>query len=156
MQWPLQLVWWKLVLKWIGPEMPRSMITTWTGRQKWNWSSTEFYPRNWQSRSWATCNYRWLTQVSPSSGSGRTPGNKYPLSMPKLDGHVISSSYKLETFWNLLNEQLKPKGNKLLLVIKLWTWSKQGHLMNGWPMYTTLFSYIITPQPPRKELFETS
>ena len=37
--------------------MPRSMITTWTGRQKWNWSSTQFYPRPLQSRSQVTYNY---------------------------------------------------------------------------------------------------
>ena len=43
-----------------------------------------------------------------------------------IDGHEISNGYKLETFWNLLNEELKPKGNKLLSVIELWTRSKQG------------------------------
>ena len=34
-------------------------------------------------------------------------------------GIEISNGYKLETFWNLLNEELKPKGNKLLSVIDL-------------------------------------
>ena len=38
---------------------------------------------------------------------------------------AISNGYKLETFWNLLDEELKPKGNKLLFVIELWTLSKQ-------------------------------
>ena len=45
----------------------------------------------------------------------------------------ISNGYKLETFWNLLDEELKPKGNKLLLVIELWTQSKQGSKsLNEW------------------------
>ena len=35
------------------------------------------------------------------------------------EGREISKGYKLETFWNLLSEELKPKGNKLLLVIEL-------------------------------------
>ena len=48
-------------------------------------------------------------------------------------GIEISNGYKLETFWNLLDEELKPKGNKLLSVIELWTRSKQGsNLLNEW------------------------
>ena len=48
-------------------------------------------------------------------------------------GIEISNGYKLETFWSLLNEELKPKGNKLLSVIELWTWSKQGSKsLNEW------------------------
>ena len=49
------------------------------------------------------------------------------------EGREISNGYKLETFWNLLNEELKPKGNKLLSVIELWTRSKQGSKsLNEW------------------------
>ena len=49
------------------------------------------------------------------------------------EGHEISNGYKLETFWNLLDEELKPKGNKLLSVIELWTQSKQGSKsLNEW------------------------
>ena len=49
------------------------------------------------------------------------------------EGIVISNGYKLETFWNLLDEELKPKGNKLLSVIELWTRSKQGSKsLNEW------------------------
>ena len=52
------------------------------------------------------------------------------------DGHEISNGYKLETFWNLLDEELKPKGNKLLSVIELWTRSKQGSKsLNEWLTY---------------------
>ena len=48
-------------------------------------------------------------------------------------GIEISNGYKLETFWNLLDEELKPKGNKLLSVIELWTQSKQGSKsLNEW------------------------
>ena len=51
-------------------------------------------------------------------------------------GIEISNAYKLETFWNLLNEELKPKGNKLLSVIELWTRSKQGSKsLNEWLTY---------------------
>ena len=43
------------------------------------------------------------------------------------------AGYKLETFWSLLDEELKPKGNKLLSVIELWTWSNQGSKsLNEW------------------------
>ena len=49
------------------------------------------------------------------------------------EGREISNGYKLETFWNLLDEELKPKGNKLLSVIELWTRSKQGSKsLNEW------------------------
>ena len=52
------------------------------------------------------------------------------------EGHEISNGYKLETFWNLLEEELKPKGNKLLSVIELWTRSKQGSKsFNKWLTY---------------------
>ena len=47
--------------------------------------------------------------------------------------HEVCNGYKLETFWNLLEEKLKPKGNKLLSVIELWTRSKQGSKsLNEW------------------------
>ena len=49
------------------------------------------------------------------------------------EGHEISNGYKLETFWDLLDEELKPKGNKLLSVIELWTRTKQGSKsLNEW------------------------
>ena len=50
-----------------------------------------------------------------------------------VEGREISNGYKLETFWKLLDEELKPKGNKLLSVIELWTRSKQGSKsLNEW------------------------
>ena len=46
---------------------------------------------------------------------------------------ALSSRYKLQTYWNLLDEEFKPKGNKLLSIIELWTRSKQGDKpLNQW------------------------
>ena len=39
---------------------------------------------------------------------------------------TLSSGYKVQTYWDLLDEEFKPKGNKLLSIIELWTHSKQG------------------------------
>ena len=46
---------------------------------------------------------------------------------------ALSSGYKLQTYWDLLDEEFKPKGNKLLSIIELWTRSKQGDKpLNQW------------------------
>ena len=46
---------------------------------------------------------------------------------------ILSSGYKIQTYWDLLEEEFKPKGNKLLSVIELWTHSKQGDKpLNQW------------------------
>ena len=46
---------------------------------------------------------------------------------------ALSSGYKLQTYWNLLDEEFKSKGNKLLSIIELWTRSKQGDKpLNQW------------------------
>ena len=48
----------------------------------------------------------------------------------------LSSGFKLETYWNLLEEEFKPKGNKLISIIELWTQSKQGSkTLNEWLTY---------------------
>ena len=39
---------------------------------------------------------------------------------------ALSSGYKVQTYWDLLDEEFKPKGNKLLSIIELWTRTKQG------------------------------
>ena len=39
---------------------------------------------------------------------------------------ALSSGYILQNYWNLREAEFKPKGNKLLSVIELWTRSKQG------------------------------
>ena len=46
---------------------------------------------------------------------------------------ILSSGYKVQTYWVLLDEEFKPKGNKLLSIIELWTRSKQGDKpLNQW------------------------
>ena len=55
---------------------------------------------------------------------------------PATDGgrrRILSSGYKVQTYWDLLDEEFKPKGNKLLSIIELWTCSKQGDKpLNQW------------------------
>ena len=55
---------------------------------------------------------------------------------PATDGgrrRALSSGYKVQTYWDLLDEEFKPKGNKLLSIIELWTRSKQGDKpLNQW------------------------
>ena len=49
---------------------------------------------------------------------------------------VLSSGYILQNYWSLLEAEFKPKGNKLLSVIELWTRSKQGSkTLNEWLTY---------------------
>ena len=46
---------------------------------------------------------------------------------------TLSSGYKIQTYWDLLDEEFKPKGNKLLSIIESWTRSKQGDKpLNQW------------------------
>ena len=54
---------------------------------------------------------------------------------PATEGgrRILSSGYKVQTYWDLLDEEFKPKGNKLLSIIELWTRSKQGNkTLNEW------------------------
>ena len=55
---------------------------------------------------------------------------------PATDGgrrRILSSGYKVQTYWDLLDEEFKPKGNKLISIIELWTRSKQGYKpLNQW------------------------
>ena len=47
-----------------------------------------------------------------------------------------SSGYILQNYWDLLDAEFRPKGNKLLSVIELWTRSKQGSkTLNEWLTY---------------------
>ena len=57
---------------------------------------------------------------------------------PKEGGRSrpLSSGFKLETYWKLLEDEFKPKGNKLISIIELWTQSKQGSkTLNEWLTY---------------------
>ena len=49
---------------------------------------------------------------------------------------ALSSGYILQNYWNLLEAEFRPKGNKLLSVIELWTRSKQSSkTLNEWLTY---------------------
>ena len=56
--------------------------------------------------------------------------------IPATEGgrrRTLSSGYKVQTYWDLLDEEFKPEGNKLLSIIELWTRSKQGDKpLNQW------------------------
>ena len=49
---------------------------------------------------------------------------------------ILSSGFKVQTYWDLLEEEFKPKGNKLISIIELWTRSRQGNkTLNEWLTY---------------------
>ena len=53
---------------------------------------------------------------------------------PTTEGgrRTLSSGYRVQTYWDL-DEEFKPKGNRLLSIIELWTHSKQGDKpLNQW------------------------
>ena len=55
------------------------------------------------------------------------------LDFSSAEEDALSSGYILQNYWNLLEAEFKPKGNKLLSVIELWTRSKQGSkTLNEW------------------------
>ena len=48
----------------------------------------------------------------------------------------LSSGFQVQTYWDLLEEEFKPKGNKFISIIELWTRSKQGNkTLNEWLTY---------------------
>ena len=51
-------------------------------------------------------------------------------------GIPLLSGYILQNYWDLLEAEFRPKGNKLLSVIELWTQSRQGSkTLNEWLTY---------------------
>ena len=62
-----------------------------------------------------------------------------PVETPATEGarrKPLSSGYILQNYWDLLEAEFKPKGNKLLSVIELWTRSRQGsRTLNEWLTY---------------------
>ena len=62
-----------------------------------------------------------------------------PVEVPATEGSrriPLSSGYILQNYWDLLEAEFRPKGNKLLSVIELWTRSKQGSKdLNEWLTY---------------------
>ena len=64
------------------------------------------------------------------SNAHETPAKEGGRSRP------LSSGFKLETYLSLLEEEFKPKGNKFISIIELWTRSKQGNkTLNEWLTY---------------------
>ena len=58
------------------------------------------------------------------------------LDFSSAEEDALSSGYILQNYWNLLEAEFRPKGNKLLSVIELWTRSKQGSkTLNEWLTY---------------------
>ena len=71
-----------------------------------------------------------LTQNATYSNADETPAKEGERSRP------LSSGFKLETYLKLLEEEFKPKGNKLIPIKELWTQSKQGNkALNEWLTY---------------------
>ena len=62
-----------------------------------------------------------------------------PLEIPSGEGvrkKPILSGFILKNYWDLLEAEFKPRGNKLLSVIELWTLSKQASkTLNEWLTY---------------------
>ena len=61
-----------------------------------------------------------------------------PVEIPATESSRIppSSGCILQNYWDLLDAEFRPKGNKLLSVIELWTQSKQGSkTLNEWLTY---------------------
>ena len=62
-----------------------------------------------------------------------------PVEVPATEGsrrRPPLSGYILQNYWDLLEAEFRPKGNKLLSVIELWTRSKQGSkTLNEWLTY---------------------
>ena len=62
-----------------------------------------------------------------------------PVEIPATEGTrriPLSSGYILQNYWDLLEAEFRPKGNKLLSVIELWTQSRQGSkTLNEWLTY---------------------
>ena len=62
-----------------------------------------------------------------------------PVEVPATEGGrriPLSSGYILQNYWDLLEAEFRPKGNKLLSVIELWTRSRQGSkTLNEWLTY---------------------
>ena len=64
------------------------------------------------------------------SNSVETPATEGARRIP------LSSGYVLQNYWDLLEAEFRPKGNKLLSVIELWTQSRQGSkTLNEWLTY---------------------
>ena len=76
------------------------------------WMGDEGYPyiEKWK----ATNELDFSTPEDVKDAEGRITANK-------------SSGYKLKTYWDQLEKELKPKSNNILAIIELWTKCRQGN-----------------------------
>ena len=62
-----------------------------------------------------------------------------PVEIPASEGRArqpLLSGFILQNYWDLLEAEFKPKGDKLLSVIELWIQAKQGsRTLNEWLIY---------------------
>ena len=73
---------------------------------------------------------------------------------------TIPSGHNLDTYWNLLEEEFKPKENKIILILDLWSKSKQNSTsLNKWSTkvynMVELCNYELTDIVLKIELSET-
>ena len=94
------------------------------------------YLRLWMGDEGVPLIKKWVStgKIDFSDTTGK-PASGNRARSPPLNGFI------LQTFWDLLEIELKPKGNKLLSIIELWTHSKQSdkHL-NKW--LTSIYNLV--------------
>ena len=94
------------------------------------------YLRLWMSDKGVTLIKKWVStgKIDFSDPVGK-PASGNRARVPPLNGFI------LQTFWDLLEIELKPKGNKLLSIIELWTHSKQSDKpLNEW--LTSIYNLV--------------
>ena len=90
-----------------------------------------FYLRYWMGEQGIPLIKKWTALGKLDfSNSVETPATEGGRIRPLLSGYV------LQNYWNLLEAEFRPKGNKLLSVIELWTRSRQGSkTLSEWLTY---------------------
>ena len=94
------------------------------------------YLRLWMSDEGVTLIKKWVStgKIDFSDPVGK-PASGNRARVPPLNGFI------LQTFWDLLEIELKPKGKKLLSIIELWTHSKQSDKpLNEW--LTSIYNLV--------------
>ena len=86
------------------------------------------YHRLWMGDEGVPLIKKWIStgKIDFSDPTGR-PASGNRARTPPLNGYI------LQTFWDFLDAESKPKGNKLLSIVELWTHSKQSNKpLNEW------------------------
>ena len=94
------------------------------------------YLRLWMGDEGVPLIKKWVStgEIDFSDPKGK-PASGNRARVPPLNGFI------LQTFWDLLEIELKPKGNKLLSVIELLTYSKQSDKpLNEW--LTSIYNLV--------------